>query len=157
MERISELPVASSTLRSMHLSTSLTASFINLHRQLNITLPGNVLHHTCQLKLSFHTTVKTTQIKKNFQTKVSNMFVKSGHIITYEFWRGIQNAFAGFVYLTDADGGCRLCVFGRLCVDMWRLVHQWSFFVVWLSFDVGAVKLSLQPDTSSHCETADTG
>ena len=29
----------------------------------------------------------------------------------------------------------RLCVFGGLCVDMWRLVHQWSFFAVWLSFD----------------------
>ena len=28
----------------------------------------------------------------------------------------------------------RLCVFGGLCVDMWRLVHQWSFFAVWLSF-----------------------
>ena len=28
----------------------------------------------------------------------------------------------------------RLCVFGGLCVDMWRLVHQWSF-CCWLSFD----------------------
>ena len=29
----------------------------------------------------------------------------------------------------------RLCVFGGLCVDMWRLVHQWSFLLFWLSFD----------------------
>jgi len=28
-----------------------------------------------------------------------------------------------------------LCVFGGLCVDMWRLVHQWSFVLFWLSFD----------------------
>ena len=30
----------------------------------------------------------------------------------------------------------RLCLFGGLCVDIWRLVHQWSFFccltVFWL-------------------------
>ena len=25
-----------------------------------------------------------------------------------------------------------LCVFGRLCVDIWRLVHQWSFLLLWL-------------------------
>ena len=24
---------------------------------------------------------------------------------------------------------CWLCVFGELCVDMWRLVHQWSFLL----------------------------
>jgi len=29
----------------------------------------------------------------------------------------------------------RLCVFGGLCVDMWRLVHQQSFLLVLLSFD----------------------
>jgi len=27
-----------------------------------------------------------------------------------------------------------LCVLGGLCVDMWRLVHQWSFLLFWLSF-----------------------
>jgi len=27
-----------------------------------------------------------------------------------------------------SDGGRGLCVFGGLCVDMWRLVHQYSFF-----------------------------
>ena len=26
----------------------------------------------------------------------------------------------------------RLCIFGGLCVGMWRLVHQWSFCAVWL-------------------------
>jgi len=31
--------------------------------------------------------------------------------------------------------GRGLCVFGELCVDMWRLVHQWSFQLFWLSFD----------------------
>jgi len=40
----------------------------------------------------------------------------------------------GFVYSadTDVDGGrgCRLCAFGRLCVDIHgRLVHQWSFLL----------------------------
>jgi len=31
-------------------------------------------------------------------------------------------------------GGRGLCVFGGLCVDMWRLVvHQWSFLLFWLS------------------------
>jgi len=29
----------------------------------------------------------------------------------------------------------RLCVFGGLCVDMWRLVHRWWFLLFWLSFD----------------------
>ena len=35
------------------------------------------------------------------------------------------------------EGKCltRLCVFGGLCVVMWRLVHQWSFLLFWLSFD----------------------
>jgi len=28
-----------------------------------------------------------------------------------------------------------LCVFGGLWVDMWRLVHQWSFLLFWLSLD----------------------
>ena len=28
----------------------------------------------------------------------------------------------------------RLCVFGGLWVDMWRLVHQWSFFAVFTVF-----------------------
>ena len=32
-------------------------------------------------------------------------------------------------------GGRGLCVFGGLCVDMWRLVHRWSFLLFWLSFD----------------------
>ena len=51
----------------------------------------------------------------------------------------------GFVYSADADAdanpdaeggrGRGLCVFGGLCVDMWRLVHQWSFLLLWLSFD----------------------
>jgi len=27
-------------------------------------------------------------------------------------------------------------VFGGLCVDMWQLVHQWSFFAVWLFLTV---------------------
>ena len=27
------------------------------------------------------------------------------------------------------------CVFGGLCVDMWRFVHQWSFLLFWLSSD----------------------
>ena len=31
--------------------------------------------------------------------------------------------------------GRGLRVFGGLCVDMWRLVHQWSFLLFWLSFD----------------------
>ena len=31
--------------------------------------------------------------------------------------------------------GRGLCVFGGLCVDMWRLVHQWPFMLFWLSFD----------------------
>ena len=29
----------------------------------------------------------------------------------------------------------RLCVFGGLCVDMWRLLHQWSFFCCLTVFD----------------------
>ena len=51
----------------------------------------------------------------------------------------------GFVYSADTDAdanpdaeggrGRGLCVFGGLCVDMWRFVHQWSLFAVWLSFD----------------------
>ena len=28
-----------------------------------------------------------------------------------------------------------LCVFGELWVDMWQLVHQWSFLLFWLSLD----------------------
>ena len=36
----------------------------------------------------------------------------------------------------DADGGRArargLCVLGGLCVDMWWLVHQWSFLLFWL-------------------------
>jgi len=28
----------------------------------------------------------------------------------------------------------RLCVFGGFCVDMWRLVHQWSFFCCFYCF-----------------------
>jgi len=39
------------------------------------------------------------------------------------------------VYSADADGGRGLCVFGGLCVDMWRLVHQWSFFCCLTVFD----------------------
>jgi len=31
--------------------------------------------------------------------------------------------------------GHRLCVFGGICVDMWRLVHQWSFLLFWQSFN----------------------
>jgi len=31
--------------------------------------------------------------------------------------------------------GHGVCVFGGLCVDMWRLVHQRSFLLFWLSFD----------------------
>ena len=31
--------------------------------------------------------------------------------------------------------GRGLCVFVGLCVDMWRLVHQRSFLLFWLSFD----------------------
>jgi len=46
----------------------------------------------------------------------------------------------GFVYSADADAdgwrgrghGRGLCVLGELCVDMWRLVHHWYFFAVWL-------------------------
>jgi len=38
----------------------------------------------------------------------------------------------------------RLCVFGGLCIDMWRLVHQWSFFccltVFWLFLTNGTHK-----------------
>ena len=36
-----------------------------------------------------------------------------------------------------------LCVFGGLCVDMWRLVHQWSFFLLfdcfWLFLTIGTL------------------
>jgi len=42
-----------------------------------------------------------------------------------------------------SDGGRGLCVFGGLCVDMWRLVHQYSFFAVltvfWLFLTIGTV------------------
>jgi len=49
----------------------------------------------------------------------------------------------GFVYSADADAdgerGCGrgrgLCVFGKLWVDMWRLVHQRWFLLFLLSFD----------------------
>jgi len=37
--------------------------------------------------------------------------------------------------VSQGSGVCAVCVFGGLCVDMWQLVHQWSFFAVWLSFD----------------------
>ena len=48
-----------------------------------------------------------------------------------------------FHVLYSADGGRRrvLCVFGGFYVDMWRLVHQWSFFAVcfWLFLTIGTL------------------
>ena len=35
--------------------------------------------------------------------------------------------------LSSSSGWLR--VFGGLCVDMWWLVHQWSFLLFWLSFN----------------------
>ena len=59
-------------------------------------------------------------------------------VFTVLRWRrsGMSHT-VGFVYSADADADGRLglCVFGGLCVDMWRLVHQWSFLLFWLSFD----------------------
>ena len=52
----------------------------------------------------------------------------------------------GFVYSADADGRRGLCVFGKLCVDMWRLVHQWSFLLFdcfWLLLTIGTLLVHL--------------
>ena len=64
--------------------------------------------------------------KTRFSKKVSNSEL-----------RCLLTTYRGFVYSVDADGGRgrELCVFGGLCVDMWQLVHQWSFLLSWLSFD----------------------
>jgi len=59
----------------------------------------------------------------------------SGLNILIEF--GIDKAeWCGYSYLRILHIGRHrcwrgLCVFGGLCVDMWRLVHQWSFLLFW--------------------------
>jgi len=40
-----------------------------------------------------------------------------------------------FVRYSTVGTRKRLCVFGGLCVAMWRLVHQWSFFCCLTVFD----------------------
>jgi len=44
----------------------------------------------------------------------------------------------GFVYSVDADADF---VYSADSVDKWRLVHQWSFFAVWLFLSIGTLLL----------------
>ena len=37
--------------------------------------------------------------------------------------------------VSQGSGVCAALCIRRTCVDMWRLVHQWSFLLFWLSFD----------------------
>ena len=49
-------------------------------------------------------------------------------------WTGLDWIYLAVVGQFIGDGQ-RLCVFGGLCVDMWRLIHQWF----WLFLTIGTL------------------